>query len=294
MLQQVARAGRPQPTTLAPGDTGAVKAGQPPRPGVSGALFDTTQRWTHLLIGLAVFAAQQSDDIYDAVIDSDVIDVIGTRPETAPPSSGRSGERGHVTLSKRARAAKVRRRRAVRQHGVRRGRMDGLVGLLPGATLGLGLAAQRRVFDHVSAAEGRAQRSVEWLTSHGPLGTLNRRLRDFLQHWDDQYRAQTDTHAELASDYLARIGPGALDALLARIDITALVDRVDINEAVDRVDLEALIDKVPVERVIDRVDLRAVVLDTVAQVQVTDILRESTGAMATRLTGGLFRTRPVD
>lgn len=222
------------------------------------------------MIGLAVFAAQQSDDVYDAVIDSDVVDVTGAGP------------------------ARTRRRRSVRRHGVRRGRVDGVVGLLPGATLGLGLAAQQQLFDRVSAAEGRGQRSIEWITSHGPLGAMNRRLRDFLQHWDDQYRSQTDTHAELASNYLARIGPGALDALLARIDMTALLDRVDINEAVDRVDLDALVDKLPVERVIDRVDLRAVVLDTVAQVQVTDILRESTGAMATRLTSGIFRARPAD
>lgn len=271
-----------------------MKAGRAPRPGVSGAWFDTTERWTHLLLGLAVFAAQQSDDVYDAVIDSDVVDVTDTPRKSLPPQPHRPGERSGVVLSKRERAAQARRRRAVREHGVRRGRPDGLIGLLPGAALGLGLAAQRRVFDRVSTVEGRAQHSVEWITSHGPLGAVNRRLRSFLKHWDDQYRAQTDTHAELAADYLARIGPGALDALLARIDIVALLDRVDINEAVDRVDLEALVDKLPVERVIDRVDMRAVVLDTVAQVQVTDILRESTGAMATRLTGGRFRTRPAD
>ena len=279
-----------------------MKAGQPSRPGVSGALFDTTQRWTHLLLGLAVFLAQQSDDVYDAVIDSDIVDVTESTPGPLPARTGTAGhdpgavtsKRRRVVLSKRARDAVMRRRRAVRRQGVRRGRVDGLVGLLPGAALGLGLAAQRQIFDRVSAAEGRTQRSVEWITSHGPLAALNDRLRAFLRHLDDQYRAQSDVHAELAADYLARIGPGALDALLARIDINALLDRVDINEAVDRVDLEALIDKVPVERVIDRVDMRAVVLDTVAQVQVTDILRESTGAMATRLTGGRFRALSTD
>lgn len=256
---------------------------QPPRPGVTGAMFDTTERWTHLAIGLMLFAQQQSDDCYDAVVESAPIDLRDARLRSAPLAHG-SHRRPVPGKRARKRSGRATRPRG----GVRRARIDGVIGLLPGAALGLGLAAQRQLFDRVSAVEGHAQGAVGWMTNRGPVAAVSRRLQDFLAHWDARYRAQTDAHEQLAADYLARIGPGALDALLARIDMTALLDRVDVNEAVERVDLEALVDKLPVERVIERVDLRAVVLETVAQVQVTDILRESTGAMASRLTGGRF------
>lgn len=217
-----------------------------PRPGVTGAVFDTAERWTGLVIGLAVFVHRHADATHRTVVPT-------RRSATGPTGA------------------------------------DGVLALVPGAVMGIGLAAQRTVFDRVADIEGRVQNLTGRLAESEPVAPMVGRVRGFLARWDERYRSEAEIRCELAGEYLARLGPDALDALLARIDVDALLDHVDVNSAVDRVDLEQLIDKVPVERVIDRVDLRSVVLDTVAQVQVTDILRESTGAMANRLSGGRIR-----
>ncbi len=216
------------------------------RPGVTGAVFDATERWTGLAIGLAVFGHRHAEHTHRTVV---------------PVRRSATGSVG----------------------------AGGVLALVPGAVMGIGLAAQRTVFDRVADVEGRMQHLTGRLAESPPLAPVMSRVRDFLARWDESYRSEAEARYELAAEYLARLGPDTLDALLARIDVDALLDHVDVNSAVDRVDLEQLIDKVPVERVIDRVDLRSVVLDTVAQVQVTDILRESTGAMANRLSGGRIR-----
>ncbi|MDP3972459.1 MAG: hypothetical protein Q8P61_06085 [Candidatus Nanopelagicales bacterium] len=218
---------------------------------MSGAFFDTAERWTHLAIGLAVFMHRHSEATYRAVAD-----------EENPTRAG---------------------------FGNAAAEAPGIAALIPGAVMGLALTTQQSIFDRVAGLEGRMQLLTRRVTGRQPLGPILDRVRAFLAQWDERYRAEAEDHGAVATDYLARLAPDALDALLVRIDVEALLDHVDVNSAVDRVDLDLLIDKVPVDRVIDRIDLRSVVLDTVAQVQVTDILRESTGAMATRLSGGRIR-----
>ncbi len=89
-----------------------------------------------------------------------------------------------------------------------------------------------------------------------------------------------------------------LDALIARIDVNALVDRVDMDRLVDRlpidailarVDLDAVADRIDVDRVAQRLDLDAVVArldlgalaqDVIDEIDLPDIIRDSSGAMA--------------
>lgn len=222
---------------------------------MSGALFDTAERWTQLAIGLAVFMHRHSEATYRAVADEE---------DSTRAGFGNSAAEAAVEA-------------------------PGIAALIPGAVMGLALTTQRSIFDRIAGLEGRMQLLTRGVTGRQPLAPILDRVRTFLAQWDERYRAEAESHGAVATDYLARLAPDALDALLVRIDVEALLDHVDVNSAVDRVDLELLIDKVPVDRVIDRIDLRSVVLDTVAQVQVTDILRESTGAMATRLSGGRIR-----
>jgi hypothetical protein len=56
-----------------------------------------------------------------------------------------------------------------------------------------------------------------------------------------------------------------------------------VDVVVSKVDVDAVIDMVPIERMIDRIDLRSVVLETVGQVQMTDVLREGTTSTARAL-----------
>jgi hypothetical protein len=89
-----------------------------------------------------------------------------------------------------------------------------------------------------------------------------------------------------------------LDALIARVDINAIVDRLDMDRLVDRlpieavlarVDLNAVADRLDVDRVAERLDLEAVVAridlaglaqEVIDEIDLPEIIRESSGAMA--------------
>jgi hypothetical protein len=89
-----------------------------------------------------------------------------------------------------------------------------------------------------------------------------------------------------------------LDALIARVDVNAIVDRVDMDRLVDRlpieavlarVDLNAVADRLDVNRVAERLDLDAVVAridlaglaqDVIDEIDLPEIIRDSSGAMA--------------
>ncbi|MGV1037577.1 MAG: hypothetical protein ACOYD0_11220 [Candidatus Nanopelagicales bacterium] len=165
-------------------------------------------------------------------------------------------------------------------HATPRGEMAGSAALLPGAILGVALAIQRQSFDAVAAAEGRIQAAVSAVGRAPIIGPINRGLNAYLKRWDEQYQRDREQFAELAMQYLATTGPQTLDELLARIDLESVIDRVDLDDVIDRVDLEAVVNKVPLEQVIGRIDMGSVVVDTVGQVQVANLLREGTGVMA--------------
>lgn len=224
-----------------------------PRPGISGALFDTVERWTHLGLGLGSLVSDFTNSTYESVA-----------IEQVPPTAAKG---------KRRRPAKPRYTR-----GVPRPQFDGIVGLAPGALLNIALTTQSRSFDAISAAESKLQEPVARVSKAPIVAALLDRLREFLAEQNHQFQLSQQERTELATDFIARYGPKTMDELLSRIDIDSFVGRVDVDRVVDKMDLEAMIEKVPVDQVIDKIDLRAVVLDTVGQVQVSDILRESTSS----------------
>ena len=214
---------------------------QNPRPGISGSLFDATQRWTYLAIGLSSLVNGFADDTYT-----------------------------HVTNDRRRESSAGTEQQSV-------------AALLPTASIAMLLSTQRWVFDKTAAVEGALQSPIGYLSSNPITAGITERVRGFLATQDARFQAEHAEYVALATEYLAQAGPKTLDELLARIDIDAFVDRVDVDDMVSKVDFDAVIDGVPVERVIEKIDLRAVVLETVGQVQMTDVIREGTNSTARAL-----------
>jgi hypothetical protein len=87
-----------------------------------------------------------------------------------------------------------------------------------------------------------------------------------------------------------------VDAVAARLDIEAVVDRMDLTRLVqERVDLDAIVADVDIDRiaarididaVIDRIDLVGLVQEVIAEVDLPEIIRESTGSMASETVRG--------
>ena len=81
-----------------------------------------------------------------------------------------------------------------------------------------------------------------------------------------------------------------IDAVASRLDIDAVVTRVDLNEIVRQrvdldglvatVDLDAVAARLDIEAVIDRVNVVGLAMDVIAEIDLPEIIRESTGSMA--------------
>jgi hypothetical protein len=83
-----------------------------------------------------------------------------------------------------------------------------------------------------------------------------------------------------------------LDAIMERIDIDAIVSRIDIDAIAKRLDLDAIVEGIDIDGIVSRVDVDAIVqrLDLVALaeevvngIDLPEIIRESTGSMASEV-----------
>jgi hypothetical protein len=71
-----------------------------------------------------------------------------------------------------------------------------------------------------------------------------------------------------------------LDAVVARVDLDGVARRLDLNGLMEKVDLDAVAARLDVDAVIDRVDLIELARTVVAGIDLPEIIRDSTGAVA--------------
>jgi hypothetical protein len=173
----------------------------------------------------------------------------------------------------------------------------GVVRLVPGALLGAGLAAQRRMLD-VSAQVERGMAQVAGALARTPVvGIPVRATEDYLGRWSDAGEVEQARNRALVTEFVRRLAPELatavitqldmsslteqlpidaivasvdIDALLDKVDVESIIDRVDVEKIIDRVDVEKIIDRVDVEKIIDRVDVNAIV----ARVDVQSIMNQ--------------------
>lgn len=102
-------------------------------------------------------------------------------------------------------------------------------------------------------------------------------------------------------DLDAAVGRVDLDRVVQGVDVDAVVSRVDLDEAARRLDLEAVLDRIDltsavvsrvdldvvVRAVLDRLDLIALAEEVIDGVDLPEIIRESTGTMASDTVQGV-------
>lgn len=115
---------------------------------------------------------------------------------------------------------------------------------------------------------------------------------------------QTITYAVTASVNAAldRLVPTIVDAVIERIDLTGIVlDRVDLNRIVtraldgldltqlviDRVDVDAIVAEADIDAVIDRVPIIPLANYVIDEIDLPQIIRDSTGGIATDAMGAV-------
>ena len=194
--------------------------------------------------------------------------------------------------------------------GARDGRTD-VPRLLAAAAFGLAVEAQRRSLDAAAAVAGRfgwplrvmarpamavARGSVAVARHHLDLdGWAARGLAEQRRAQEVAVKAVGALIAALATAVLDEID---LDQVLARIDLDRIVDRInpnqiaariDLDKIVDRIDLDAIVDRIDLDVIVARVDIDAILArvdlpglteQVIDEVDLGEIIRESSSTMA--------------
>ena len=174
---------------------------------------------------------------------------------------------------------------------------------LSGAALGLGLEAQRRSLDAAAALGGRLSPPLRAVArpavavARAPLAAAWRGLdldgwaaRGLAEQRRNQQAAAAAVRALVGTIAAAVLDEVDLDGVVARVDLDRVVDRLDLDRIVERldvdaiaaqIDLDAIVARVDVDAVVARVDLPGLTEQVMDEVDVGEIIRESSSTMAT-------------
>jgi hypothetical protein len=184
-----------------------------------------------------------------------------------------------------------------------------LAWLLAAAALGLALETQRRSVDAAVAVAGRlgaplgllarpalalARGSVAVARHHLDLdGWAARGLAGRRRAQEAAVGAVQSLIAALADAVLDEIDMDAvvarvdLDAIIDRIDVDAIAARIDLDAIAARIDLDAIVARVDIDAVLARVDLPELTEQVIEEVDLGEIIRESSSTMASETVDAL-------
>jgi len=193
------------------------------------------------------------------------------------------------------------------------GPMGEVVHLVPGALLGFGFAIRRVVLETSATVERSANRVVDAIgrprIAQAPISAAER----YLESWNTRGTVEQQHNEALVAEFARRLAPALaesivtrldvgdileqlpietiveqvdVNALLARVDIEALLDRVDVNHVLDRVDVDHLMERVDLDAVMARVDIAPIAQRILDEIDISAIVRESTGSVAGDLVDG--------
>ena len=184
-----------------------------------------------------------------------------------------------------------------------------LAWLLAAAALGLALETQRRSVDAAVAVAGRlgaplgllarpalalARGSVAVARHHLDLdGWAARGLAGQRRAQEAAVGAVQSLIAALADAVLDEIDMDAvvarvdLDAIIDRIDVDAIAARIDLDAIAARIDLDAIVARVDIDAVLARVDLPELTEQVIEEVDLGEIIRESSSTMASETVDAL-------
>jgi len=167
----------------------------------------------------------------------------------------------------------------------------GRLSLLPTAALGLGLEAQRRSLEVAEALGARLSPPLRVVArpaaavARGPLLAVWRRLD--LDGWAARGLAEQRRN-RLAAAVTARALVAAIAAaVLEEVDLDAIVDRLDLDRIAGRIDVDAIAARIDVGAVVARVDLAGLTEQVMDEVDLGEVIRESSGTMATETADAL-------
>src|SRR5512132_2404757 len=199
--------------------------------------------------------------------------------------------------------------------------------LVVAAAFGLAVEVQRRSFDAAGAVAGRFAGPLRVLTrpavsfARGSVAVARHHLdldtwaaRGLAEQRRVQAAAVQGVRTLIAALVTAVLDEINLDEVVARVDLDRVVARIDLNQIAARIDLDAIVERIDVGAIVERVDVGAIVeqvdvdaiagridLDAVAsridlaglteqvidEVDLGEIIRESSSTMASETVDAL-------
>jgi hypothetical protein len=152
--------------------------------------------------------------------------------------------------------------------------------LAAGATAGLALEVSRAAVRAATTFAETAGPVLSWFV-YAPV--IRRGAMDIEQaarELNERWSRERPVSEETASAFASKVIPELTSAILDHIDLTQLaIDRIDIERIVDAIDLDAIVARVDIDAVIDRVDLVAITYQLIEEIDLPELIRESTGAV---------------
>ena len=155
--------------------------------------------------------------------------------------------------------------------------------LVPGACFGVARATQHVAFRVVGAGARSSATAANVVLNappmRRPVAFVEANVQGLAAYGDEQRRADAVRAQSLltrAEGALAVVMRHAVDllpieAILARVDVNAIVGSVDLDSVLARVDMDALL---------ARLDLPALINNVLTQIELGDIIQESTSGIA--------------
>jgi len=78
-----------------------------------------------------------------------------------------------------------------------------------------------------------------------------------------------------------------LDEIVDRVDVDAIAQRIDLDAIVQRVDLDAIVARVDIDAILARIDLAGLTEEVIDEVDLGEIIRESSSTMASETVDAL-------
>jgi hypothetical protein len=159
------------------------------------------------------------------------------------------------------------------------------VGLATGAAVGLTMQVSEAAMRAASSFAGTAGPLLSWVTNSATVrrgaNDVEARAGALNERWTQERPASEDA----ASSFAGRVLPEITSAVLDKLDLTQI--------AIDHIDIERIIDSIDLSAVIHRVDLAEIATEVIAEIDLPELIRESTGAVTSE-TVRAVRMRSAD
>jgi hypothetical protein len=84
-----------------------------------------------------------------------------------------------------------------------------------------------------------------------------------------------------------------IEAVLDRLDLDSIVARVNLDQVIARVDIDGIVGEVNLDAIIDRLNVVGLAENVISEIDLPEIIRDSTGSMASEVVRGA-RMQSID